>query len=290
MLYAPVSRPWWALPARLLRVVADRRTAMPNPLIYLMAAGVGLVLGIALDLLLGLPWWATAAGVVAGAWLLFMATAFRGPRRAGPGEDLWTDFLLEISPARSWARRERLEEQMWRSAPLRLYGLPPTWKGPRFLGGWGSHRKGITSLELLHGDALGEGRQLRVEVLADPSDAHPRALADTLWDEALRPREGPRSPEDIVAWHRARERELASRPDPEWQSVSIPIDGEGVAFQLLTEGSWWIAQGRVGELRLILRGHDFPSNQVTLVSVKNVEPYIEGSRRQREQDELGQER
>lgn len=262
---------------------------MPNPLIYLMAAGVGLILGIALDLLLGLPWWATATGVVAGVWLLFMATAFRGPGRAGPGGDLWTEFLLEISPARSWARRERLEEQMWRSVPLRLYGLPPMWNGPRFLGGWGSHRKGITSLELLHGDALGEGSQLRVEVLADPYDLHPRSLAMALWHEAERP--PPASPgAEIFAWRDAREREIASRPDPEWRPMSIPVDGRSVEFQLLSEGASWVAHAQVEELRLILRGRDFPVDEVDLVSVKDVEPYIEGSRRQREQHEHGQER
>lgn len=257
---------------------------MPNPLVYLMAAGVGLVLGIGLDLLLGWPWWATAAGVVAGVWLASMATALRGARWAGPGEDLWTKFLLEVSPARSWARRERLEEQMWRSPPLRLYGLPPTWEGPRFLGGWGGHGKGVTSLELLHGDLLDQGSRLRVEVSVDPYDVHPRSLAMSLWHEAERPPPASSGTESF-AWREAREREIASRPDPEWRSVSIEVDGRGVEFQLLSEGFSWIAHAQVGEVRLILRARGFPVEAVELASVTDPGPYIEGSRRLRQERE-----
>ncbi len=48
---------------------------VPVPMIYLLATAVGLLLGIVLDLVFGTAWWLGPVGIVAGAWLLFLASA-----------------------------------------------------------------------------------------------------------------------------------------------------------------------------------------------------------------------
>ena len=64
-----------------VRALLHRRSMIPAPWIYLAAAGLGLVLGVTLDVWLGWPWWAVALGVLAAVWLLFVSSAFIGPAR-----------------------------------------------------------------------------------------------------------------------------------------------------------------------------------------------------------------
>jgi hypothetical protein len=134
----------------------------------------------------------------------------------------------------------------------------------------------VTSLTLAHGDPAAEhGPQLRVEVRADPDDpgAGPelrRALAEDLWWAA--------------AAGDAREAAMggvgglpADQPDPPWSAVPIRLDGRPVRFELLAEGRHWVAWAEVEGRTLVLQTRDLAPEQVELVRVTDVEPYVEGT-------------
>ncbi len=60
------------------------------------------------------------------------------------------------------------------------------------------------------------------------------------------------------------------------EGVEIPVDGEPVSFELLTDGWYWVAQSERGDLVVTLEARDFPLAQVQLVQVTNLEPYLAG--------------
>jgi hypothetical protein len=68
----------WDIPGRMVSRTLARRSAMPVPRTYLMAALVGTALGVGLDLTVGWPWWAVALGFLIAVWLVFLSTAFWG--------------------------------------------------------------------------------------------------------------------------------------------------------------------------------------------------------------------
>jgi hypothetical protein len=281
---AYLARPpgWWSVPARLAGVVRRRRSRVPAPATYLVAAAAGVVLGAVLQLVLGWPWWLVAAGVVVVVWLLFLSSAFRG---GSPGRPLATEALLVVDPARG-LRRERQElAERFRAAPFPLYGLPASWTGPRHLGGMSSRQaRGqpplVTSLTLAHGDrAAGHGPELRVEVRSDPDDPGTgpelrQALAvDLRWAAAsLEDREG-------EAARGGPGGRPADQADPPWSAVPLPVDGQPVTFDLLAEGRHWVALAELEVRALVLQARDLAPEQVELVRVTDVEPYVDGTER-----------
>ena len=281
----PYRRGWWSVPVELFRILRRRRTRVPVPATYLVAVVAGALLGVAAQLVLGWPWWLVAAGVVAAVWLFFFSTAFWGG--GGSSRPLATEVLRVVSPGRAVARDHRQQVERFRAAPFPSYGLPPSWSGPRQLGGreesWskGRRRPVTTALSLGHGEPLAEeGPQLRVEVriyregdqvLAVRSESR-RGLADELWWEAAPAANDPAEHWDqVAAAHR--------RPDPTWSQVRIPVDGRPVAFGWLAEGRHWVARADLEDRTLTLRGRDLPVESVELVRVIDLEPYIQGQRR-----------
>jgi len=62
---------WVRIPVELFRVVLGERRAQPTPILYLMAAGAGVVLGLLLDLAVDWAWWLVATGFLLLVWLFF---------------------------------------------------------------------------------------------------------------------------------------------------------------------------------------------------------------------------
>jgi hypothetical protein len=275
------------VPALLFGILRRRRTMIPVPATYLTATVVGAALGVAAQLVLGWPWWLVAAAFVAAVWLWFFSTAFWGG--GGSSRSLATEVLRLVRPARAIARDRREEAARFQAAPFPLYGLPASWTGPRQLGGWAGGwskgQPGTTALELSHGDPLAEeGPQLRVTVSIERVDAEHvtgewsqrrRSLAEELWFAAA-------PPAQYAAEHWERAAAARSRPDAAWSPVTIPVEGRPVAFGWLAEGRHWVAQGELEDRTLTLHARDLPVESVQLVRVTDLEPYLQGQRRQQE--------
>src|SRR5262245_56620545 len=158
-----VPRPVRALtlPLRVARVLACRRMATPNPIMYVLGASVGAVVGVGLRFAFGWHWWSVAVAATVGVvvtWLVFMATAL--PRFGGsPHGSLWGDVVRTVSPRRAHQRAERSEAAMFACPPFALFGLPASWGGLRMAGGrsWSGRGRAPSAIELLHGDPGPDG-------------------------------------------------------------------------------------------------------------------------------------
>lgn len=213
-----------------------------------LLAGAILVAGLIAQALFGWRWWLVVIVLtVAGEAILVCSTLARTPER----EELIDELLAALAPGRRGRRLARLEAERFRTAPFALYGLPPSWRGQRFLGRWSSTRPRhgpelTTSLELGHGDAgAATGPLLLVEVAP--------------WTSSARP--GPS--------HRAE----ASR------RIEITVDGVPVGFELeevAGDRGRWTARGEHGALVLRLEGRDLDPARVSLVRVADLGPYLAG--------------
>jgi hypothetical protein len=276
------------VPIQLVQVLRHHRTMIPVPATYLAATLVGVVVGVAAQLLVGWPWWLVAAGVVVAVWLFFASTAVWGA--GGSSQPLATGLLRVVRPRRAIERDHEQEVERFRAASFPLYGLPAAWPGWRHLGGWeGSWAKGqrpvTTALSLAHGDPLtDQGPQLRVEVRVEHVDTEQgmtmrlqsrRDLAEELWLAAAPPADTPAEHFDQLAAGRR-------RPDPAWSQVTIPVDGQPVGFAWLAEDRHWVARAELDDRTLTLHARDLPVESVELVRVTDLEPYIQGQRRLQE--------
>jgi hypothetical protein len=275
---------WWRVPVHLARALRRRRTMIPVPATYLLAAVVGVALGVCGQLVLGWAWWLVAAGVLAAVWLLFAASAFR---RGGSSLPLATEVLMAVDPARALRRERRALAERFRAAPFPLYGLPASRPWPRRLGGLGSRqsrgqRPVVTDLSLAHGDPLAEqGPQLSVEVRVEPLEPGVpvgmpdwrERLAEDLWWTAAPSAHGGQPPPGRAVGPAGRQADLG------WSEVQIEVDGRPVVFDLLAEGRHWVAHAELEGRTLVLRGRDLAVEEVELVRVTDVEPYVEGTRR-----------
>lgn len=274
---------WWSVPVRLLQVLRERRSMEPVPATYLVAGLVGSVLGLATRRLLGWRWWAVPAAWLGGTWLFFLSSALWGPR----GRDrLRTELLSVISPTRGATRRGAEEEQQFRRVPFPLFGLDPSWKGPRVAEGVGrSWRRGrgveVEEVHLLHGDPDDpDSSHFRVTTRRiGPTEAlRARQLAERLWQREAGPPPPELSPEEFARWAHGRHREIEGRPNPEWARRTFPVDGRRVSFSSVGEAEAWVGMARIEELVVELEAHRFSKQTVSLVSSVDVEPYLEGRR------------
>jgi hypothetical protein len=267
---------WWSVPWRLLRAILDRRSMIPAPYMYLAALLAGLIIGIALDAWVNLLWWLPAFGLPAIVWLIFLASAIGTPG----GRNLGMGIRDILNPRGSWERHRKHEEEIFRSCPFRFYGLDSSWTGPRMLGGCRINgANDVASVELIHGDMSPPGAWVRVES-APARDDRIRGLGSAaveLWHSAERP------PADLPpqlkgAWMHRRFEESHSR-QAKWTKTPINVDGAPIDFDWLQEGADWVARAIVNDLVVKVRGHELPVGVVGLSMVRDVEPYIEGSRR-----------
>lgn len=249
---------------------------IPSPLIYLASLLGGVVVGLTLNVLLDWPWWLIALGFPVAVWLIFLASAVSG---LGGDRSLRMEMQDILNPRGSWERHRRYEEDLFRSAPFRLYGLDASWTGLRMLGGFGTGANGVRSIELTHGDMSGAGPWVRVETAPVQDERvdglQPAALE--LWHTAERP-PADLPPHQKGAWMHRRFEESFSR-QASWTKVPIPVDGSPVDFDWLEERNDWVARAVIGDLAVKVRAHGLAVASIRLAVVHDVEPYIEGTRR-----------
>jgi hypothetical protein len=240
---APLGRPARALAAG--RAILRPRVGALSWAGSRLLAGAILVAGLLARALFGWRWWLVVIVLtVAGEAILVCSTLARTPER----EELVDELLAALAPGRRARRLARLEAERFRAAPFALYGLPPSWPGPRFLGRRSSTRprRGpelTTSLQLGHGDRGATGGSLLL-VEAAP------------WTSAAGPEP-------------SRRREASRR-------VEIPVDGVPVGFEVSGDGRRWTARGEHGAVVLRLEGRDLDPARVSLVRVADLSPYLAG--------------
>jgi hypothetical protein len=275
-----VSRPRraWSLPWRLLQVLLHRRSMIPVPLTYVVAAALGAAVGLVLDALLAVPWWAVGAGAVLAVWLFFLASAFAGPARHG--DTLGNELLTVVRPSVGLERWERAREELYRQSTLPLYEVAG-WSGFRFVGGSGGSGPQLHSLTLAF-RATPADNAPEVRVTTQVADWRADELiAEGLAHElacATFPRSSFDDTFDAMAWHDAAEahaQHLAQRP---WSSTTVEVDGQALAFRVLHEGEAWVAHAGVDGYVVSVRGQGVALSDVALVRVTDIEPYIAGNR------------
>lgn len=254
---------WVRLPLEVFRVVHTGRNMEPTPMTYLMAIGVGVVLGVVLDLAVGWPWWATAAGFVSVVWLVFLASAFTG------SPDLGRRLLSVIDPEEA-ARRDiqRLEDAL-ASGALAGYEVV-NWEGEKSIGGWGGSP--IESLTIRHGD---RSDPEWIEVTTHTGDA-----ADTIghWvredlERGLVEAQFPLPVHPTIEDFQRRQRDIQKVQPPEWQLVSFRIAGEMIPGEIARLGSRWAGLVRLDAVALEMSGMGVDPGQLELSPIITLDAY-----------------
>jgi hypothetical protein len=284
-----MSATGWRHVVRALRVVLRPRATALSRGASRVAAGAILAAGVIAQALFGWRWWLVVIVLtVAGEAAMLGPTLARSAER----DELIDELVAVLSPSRQARRRSRRALQRFEAAPFPLYGLPPSWTGARFLGGWAAqrdYRAGVectTSMQLGHGERLADrGPLLLVEVDAN---AWPRLDPPNLAERLAHAGAGvgsatPTGPRPTGAGTAARAGPAGASPaavgaeaGSAVERVEIPVDGEPVSFELLADRRHWVAQGERGDLVVTLEARDFPLAQVQLVRVTDLEPYLAG--------------
>ena len=260
---------------RLIEIYRRRRSIQAEPRGFLVAILLGGFLGLATYWAFHWAWWALPMGLVLLVWLPSLWSVIWAPSPAALGNP--TRGLLYVLKPRRAAEKARQEmEDVFRSPPWSLFGLPVSWQGKRFLGGHSESDRTINALQLAHGDPRNPDapqRRVEVSVREEPLPF----LAETLWHQARPPREG-LLPTEFAVWSAKQMIEIRTRPDPDWGHRTILVDGIPVEFNFLGEGQSWVGRGRIGDVVLTLIARNFPFEDAALVKIADVEPYIQGGR------------
>lgn len=269
--------------ARVLQSLSWARSARPVPMTYLLGFAVGGAFGAVLQAWRGWTWWLIALGTLTAVWLVFASSIFWGsdrPRRHAAGA-----IVNAFAPTRGEARERQRRDDLFRRVTFPLFGLPPSYTGPRWVGGWGGTDNVTTSAVLAHGEPFREC--VRVEMGRGGNHSDGWILEHELAHHAAIERLGQGA--DMGALIRVRREIEMERAGRAWERVTIDVDGAGIPFRYSAEGSFWVATGSVGDMRIVLHGEGFPIREVSLVRV-GVEPYIEGSRQQEAENDARRRR
>jgi hypothetical protein len=251
--------------------------------VWLIPAILGAVLGTVVWLVSGWPWWPLVGAAVLWATAFLLPLYWPGFRPTR--WSLLTELLLVFWPRPGTRRMHAEEERRFRRASTPLYGLPAAFCGGRQLAGTGtggSWRHGfvVRRLSLAHGDLhrrLG-GTWLIVETASAHSapfdDARRKRLAERLWNLRLG------TCRDLDEMRRVRA-EIAARPDSTWSKTTLEVDATPVVFESLADGACWAAWAPHDGVVLSLLASRMPVESVALVTITDVEPYIDGSREAR---------
>jgi len=247
----------------------------PVPLLYLEVLAAGIVVGIVVDVLTGVPWWRLPLVALAATWLCFLSSAFHGPMQGGLARDL----RIAVQPGRETALHEAENEKAFREAAFPLLGLDESWAGDRWLGGFTTANGEVSELDLGHSRVSADSGVVRLVVGVQVPRNTPRGRADedvalTLAALSLDSRlvraggTGWQPGDDEAPWLRLAP---ASR-------LTISVDGAPVEFEGWGEGERWVAVARVVERIVTLTAHNMEPKLVSLRTITDLEPYVEGAR------------
>lgn len=196
----------------------------------------------------------------------FNSAALVSRPTGGPLRDWW-----DRSRGRRQQRAHRAQrEHVLRRRPFPIYGLDDRWTGVRWAAGWGGSGKDVQHIGLGYGDPFDDDAPLtRVFTwrLSPPMEGltvanAARQLAEYLWHEAA-------APHELV-----RPSFTADDPTASWSELVIPVDGLPLAFRSLAEGSFWVGLARTGGALITVEAHGINPDDIGLVTVEDVEPYL----------------
>ena len=275
---------WLWLPVELFRVVHRERSMVPVPVTYLAAAGVGIVVGVILDVVVGWPWWLIAVGFVAAVWLVFLSSALWGRRGT------LTDDLMRVIDAQRVEAAELARLEAAVAAGRLVCFQVDGWEGSRSLRGWGGVRE-ATSVTLLHGDIEHDDSWLSIETREDVGQPDPPGYQrrDELIRELLRALNRPPEGLDIeqmYRWHLEERRRIDQIEAPPWSPVIVTIDGHDVSADVAEiAGGWALAVTSKGKvIELAAKGHR--PDAIPLTPVTTLRPFIEGLQALRQRHRL----
>lgn len=237
----------------------------PTPLTYLMAIGVGVVLGVVLDLAVGWPWWIVTASLVALVWLVFLTSAFRGP-----DNDLGHQLLRVFNPERAVARDRRRIEDAISSGSLIAYEVSG-WEGEKSIAGW-SGAPVPRSLTIRHGDRFPEETAwIEVTTHAGEEADFAGAWVEEELKRRLADSQLPLPVEPTVEDLRQRQRDLYDVEPPAWRSQSFEMDQELVLGQIASAGDHWVGYARTGTVLVDMVANAIVPEMLRLTRVVDVD-------------------
>jgi len=172
-------------------------------------------------------------------------------------------FSGRLTPEQFWAHVSSMEDQVRAQAHLLpLYGLAQ-WDGPRMVGDWGTANGELTTVGLYHGEP-DDGPRVHVMVdTRDPGDPVQERRMSAVDHEADR--------DAVMA-------ALDRAASPATATVTISVDGNPEIFDHWVDGTTWYAARQHGEHALVIEAHDVSPDDVAVVRVDDVEPYLAGRR------------
>lgn len=168
-----------------------------------------------------------------------------------------------LTPDEFWRQYDESESRVRESAgELPCFGVNG-WSGPVAIGEWDHGSRPPVTVSLLHGSAPGPELQVRT------TSQDPRR---TVVFHRMMAEETPlRGTDDFLD----RQRLLEAEPAEE---LIILVSGERVSFDLWRESKRWWAAGMHAGYGLVLEGKGLAPEPIALESVRNIEPYLTGSR------------
>lgn len=169
-------------------------------------------------------------------------------------------YAGRLSAEEFWGHITDLEQRVRAAAgTLPCYGVAG-WSGGLMLGDWEWQDDQLVATGLAHGAPDSVGPAVHVHTTA----YDPRRKVVALQMAAHGAPLGSRSPPPAQP--------AASR------EVPISVDGVVVPFAVWDEADQWWATATMGDWGLLLEGDRVPAEQVALVRVDDLEPYLSGSR------------
>jgi hypothetical protein len=169
-----------------------------------------------------------------------------------------------LSPEEFWARIAASEQRMRESAAiLPIYGVAG-WSGSLMVGDWDWKNGQLVTVGLAHGHPSGDGPSVQVQTTV----LHPRTAVASLRMAHLA---APHDKDDFQ--RRRREADAAATGH-----VDIAVDSVPVPFGVWNDGDPWWAAAQQADYGLILEARHMAMDQLALIRVHDIEPYLAGRR------------
>ncbi|MGC9667411.1 hypothetical protein ACNTMW_12750 [Planosporangium sp. 12N6] len=170
----------------------------------------------------------------------------------------------QLTPEQFWARMAQIDDQIRASAHVMpLYGAADLTESI-MTGDWHWQNDRLTTAGLIHGEQSGSGPYVHVRITTDD----PAAVVSDL---RMRSHSDPRDKDPFL---KLRER-LASTPTT---GVEIAINGRLEPFNRWDDGAGWYAATRHGGYGVVIEARELTPDQINLVRVEDIEPYLAGRR------------